>query len=250
MIRNPRVAFDMLFGAGGTARMRAGARADAPQHPRLDPRRSRRAQAQLGAGRPQRIDRYLDNVRELERRIQAVEARNTSGEERELPRRAGGVPDSFAEHMKLMFDIQVLALAVGHDARHLVQDGARRARTACSRRAASNKAFHPASHHGDSESGILDFNKINRYHVSMLPVLPRQDEEHEGRRQQPARQDGDHLGIADGRRQRAQPSPLPAAAARPRQRRAQGQHAPQGAGRDADGERDADRSCTSSAWTT
>jgi hypothetical protein len=39
----------------------------------------------------------------------AVEARNTSGEERELPRRAAGVPDSFEEHMKLMFDLQVLA---------------------------------------------------------------------------------------------------------------------------------------------
>ena len=65
---------------------------------------------ELGAGDRTRLDRYLDNVREIERRIQAVEAHNSSGETRELPDAPAGVPDSFTEHMKLMFDLQVLAL--------------------------------------------------------------------------------------------------------------------------------------------
>src|SRR5215212_7944425 len=110
MIRDPRVAFDMLFGTGGSAEERAA---------RRDARRSildfigdevERVRKQLGNGDRTRLDRYLDNVREIERRIQAVEAHNRSGETRALPEAPAGVPDSFTEHMKLMFDLQVLAL--------------------------------------------------------------------------------------------------------------------------------------------
>src|SRR6187397_393447 len=85
MIRDPRVAFDMLFGSGSTAEDRAA---------RRDTRRTildyisgevERVRRQLGSGDRVRLDRYLDNVREVERRIQAVEAHNRSGEQRELP---------------------------------------------------------------------------------------------------------------------------------------------------------------------
>ena len=57
----------------------------------------------------QRMDRYLNDVREIERRIQRIEARNMSGDARELPSAPAGVPDSFDEHVKLMFDLQALA---------------------------------------------------------------------------------------------------------------------------------------------
>ena len=105
MVRDPRVAFDMLFGAGGTADVRAS---------RLRTRRSildwingevKSIRTQLGPADRVRLDRYLDNVDEIERRIKAVEARNTSGDNRELPDAPAGVPDSFSEHMKLMFDL-------------------------------------------------------------------------------------------------------------------------------------------------
>ena len=128
MIRDPRVAFDMLFGAGGShagsrrrAARRAAASSTGSQGEVADVRK------ELGAGDRTRLDRYLEHVREIERRIQAIEARNTSGEARELPDAPAGVPDSFSEHMKLMFDLQVLALADRHDAHHLVQDRPRRA---------------------------------------------------------------------------------------------------------------------------
>ena len=49
-------------------------------------------------------------MREIERRIQKVEALNASGETRELPDAPAGVPDSFEEHVKLMFDLQAVAL--------------------------------------------------------------------------------------------------------------------------------------------
>ena len=66
--------------------------------------------ASLGPSDRARIDRYLTDVNELERRIKMIEARNSSGDTRELPDAPAGVPDSFSEHMKLMFDLQVLAL--------------------------------------------------------------------------------------------------------------------------------------------
>ena len=60
---------------------------------------------------------------------------------------------------------------VGHDARVLVQDRPRRVEPRRIPESGTDKGFHPASHHGGRESAILDFNKINRYHVSMLPYF-------------------------------------------------------------------------------
>ncbi len=65
----------------------------------------------VGAADRARLDDYLDDVREIERRIQKVEALNASGETRELPTAPIGVPDSYDEHVKLMFDLQALAFA-------------------------------------------------------------------------------------------------------------------------------------------
>jgi hypothetical protein len=170
VIRDPRVAFEQLFGAGGTVKERAARRQ--ANRSILDWITDRVAQLQreLGPTDRQRLDRYLQDIREIERRIQMVEAYNTSGELRELPEAPAGVPDSFEEHMKLMFDLQVLAfqsdmtrvfsLKMGRDssARVFPDSG-------------SEKPFHPASHHGGNEKAIEEFALINRYHVGMLPYF-------------------------------------------------------------------------------
>jgi hypothetical protein len=167
MIRDPRVAFDLLFGAGNTAEDRAA---------RRDTRRTildyisgevERVRRQLGSSDRQRLDRYLDNVREVERRIQAVEAHNRSGEPRELPEAPAGVPDSFTEHMKLMFDIQVLALQT--DMTRIIsfktgRDAQNRVFPECE----SKQPFHPASHHGNREERIMEFNKICKFRVGQM----------------------------------------------------------------------------------
>ena len=151
MIRDPRVAFDMLFGAGSSAKDRAGAPREPAQHPRLDPGRGGERRAQdLGASDRVRLDRYLDNVREIERRIQAVEAQNSSGEERAIAGRAGGVPDSFSEHMRLMFDLQVLAFQTDMTRVISFKTG-RDAQNRVFPESGSNQPFHPASHHGNRE---------------------------------------------------------------------------------------------------
>jgi hypothetical protein len=170
MIRNPRVAFDLLFGAGSNNADRAARRRANQSILDWIVDEVAGLKRELGPADRQRVDQYLENVRELERRIQQVEARNTSGEARELPEAPPGVPDSFAEHMKLMFDFQVLAFESDMTRVFSFKTG----RDASSRtypESGTNKGFHPASHHGGREAAILDFNLINRYHVSLLPYF-------------------------------------------------------------------------------
>ncbi len=170
VIRDPRVAFDMLFGAGGTAEERAARRRTNQSILDYISGRVAQLQRELGASDRVRLERYLDNVREIERRIQKIEAYNTSGEVRDLPEAPAGVPDSFEEHVKLMFDLQALAfesdttrvfsLKLGRDSSARVYPDS-----------GSDKPFHPASHHGGNDAAVTDFYKINRYHVSMIPYL-------------------------------------------------------------------------------
>jgi hypothetical protein len=127
-------------------------------------------QRELGPADRQRLDQYLENIRELERRIERIETHNTSGAMRELPEAPAGVPDSFEEHVQLMFDLQALAFEsnmtrvfsfkMGRDssARVFPESG-------------TDRPFHPASHHGNRGENITDFYKLNKYHVSMLPYF-------------------------------------------------------------------------------
>jgi hypothetical protein len=170
MIRDPRVAFDLMFGSGGSAKDREARR------------RSRRSildwiqgevaslQKELGSTDRARLDRYLANVREVERRIQAIEARNTSGEPRELPDAPPGVPDSFSEHMKLLFDLQVLAFETDMTRVISFKTG-RDAQNRVFPESGSSQPFHPSSHHGNREDRIMEFNKICRYRVSQTAYL-------------------------------------------------------------------------------
>jgi hypothetical protein len=170
MIRDPRVAFDQLFGAGGSAEQRAARRRSSSSI--LDWITQDVAQLKRGL-RPsdrRRMDQYLENIREIERRIQGIEAYNASGEVRELPAAPAGVPDSFDEHVKLMFDLQALAFEADMTRVFSFKMG----RDASSRvypESGTDKPFHPASHHGGNPEAVLDFAKINQYHVSLVPYF-------------------------------------------------------------------------------
>ncbi|HEV8365909.1 MAG TPA: DUF1552 domain-containing protein [Gemmatimonadaceae bacterium] len=170
MIRDPRVAFDQLFGAGGTPEERASRTKTTGSILDYITGRVADLKRELSAADRRRMDQYLDNIREIERRIQQVEARNTSGEERELPNAPAGVPDSFEDHMKLMFDLQVLAFE---------SDMTRVFSLKCGRDASARvypesgvtTGFHPASHHGNNPKRVTEFYQINKYHISLLPYL-------------------------------------------------------------------------------
>jgi len=170
MVRDPRIAFDMLFGAGGTAEERAVRRRTSSSILDWISQDMRSLRGRLGPNDHERLDRYLDNVREIERRIQGIEAQNQSGEERELPEAPPGVPDSFSEHMRLMFDLQALAFASDMTRVFAFKTG-RDASARVYPESGSETPFHPASHHGGNEERVLDFAKINKYHVSMLPYF-------------------------------------------------------------------------------
>ncbi len=170
MIRDPRVAFDMLFGTGGTPQDRTARRQSRRSILDWIQREVATVRKELGTGDKNRLDRYLNNVREVERRIQAIEARNTSGEHRELPEAPAGVPDSFSEHMKLMFDLQVLAFETDMTRIISFKTG-RDSQNRVFPESGSLEPFHPASHHGDREDRILEFNKICKYRVSQVTYL-------------------------------------------------------------------------------
>jgi hypothetical protein len=170
MIRDPRVVFDQLFGVGATAEERtASLKADRSI---LDWINSQAAQLKrnLGASDRQRLNDYLENIREIERRIQRVEARNASGEQRAMPEAPIGVPDSFEEHVHILMDLIALAFAADSTrvfSFKLGRDASGRAYP----ESGVTTGFHNASHHGEREERIMDFAKINRYHVSMVPYL-------------------------------------------------------------------------------
>jgi hypothetical protein len=170
MTRDPRFVFDQLFGVGATPQERAERRAEDRSILDWLTTATARLKKELGASDRARLNEYLDDVREIERRIQKVEAYNSSGEPRDLPGAPIGVPDSFSEHVKLMFDLQALAFAsditrvftfkLGRDASNRVYP-----------ESGFKGAFHSASHHGEKEDRIVDFAKINTYHVSMVSYL-------------------------------------------------------------------------------
>jgi len=127
-------------------------------------------QRDLPAADRSRLNDYLDDVREIERRIQKTEEHNRSGAARNLPAAPVGVPDSFEEHVKLMFDLQVLAFTTDTtrcSAFKMSRDVCQRVYT----ESGVKVPFHSASHHGERPTKIADFAKINRYHVSLLPYF-------------------------------------------------------------------------------
>jgi hypothetical protein len=170
MVRDPRVVFDQLFGGGSTGADRAQRREEDRSILDTITAAVSRLARELGASDRQRLTKYLDDIREIERRIQRVEAYNSSGETRELPDSPIGVPDSFSEHVKLMFDLQALAFAsdlTRVSAFKLARDASSRAYP----ESGVKTGFHPTSHHGYKDGTITDFMKINRYHVGQVPYF-------------------------------------------------------------------------------
>lgn len=170
MVQDPRVVFDQLmrvYGVGPTPEERIARAAE--EQSLLDGvvRAAARLRSRLGAGDRARLDDYLDTVRQIERRIQKVEAFNRSGEERQLPDAPAAVPDDFEEHVRLMFDLQMLAFT--NDITRVVtfklsRDGSNRTYPD----SGFAGPFHNTSHHGNNDDRIRDLARINRYHVGML----------------------------------------------------------------------------------
>jgi len=166
MIVNPRVAFEDLFAKAGSCRAAQRSVVDeiAPDAARL--------QRCLGAADRGRLNTWLEEIRGIERRIQAIEKHNASVPDRELPAAPLGVPDSWEEHVKLMFDLQVLAFAA-----EITRVSAFKMSRDTSNRVFPESGvthpFHTLSHHSERPDLIAEFAKLNRYHVSLVPYFLR-----------------------------------------------------------------------------
>jgi hypothetical protein len=163
---NPRVVFERMFGDGGTAAERqAELRRNASI---LDWVRDdvTRLQGSLGAGDRTRVNQYLDSVREIERRIQQAERQN-AGTLPETLDRPVGAPVSWDEHVKLLFDLQALALQADIT-RVITFQMAREVSTRTYPQIGVADAHHPLSHHGNDPEKLAKLAKINAYHVSLF----------------------------------------------------------------------------------
>ncbi len=163
---HPRIVFERLFGEGGTA---AARRADLRRRASLlDWVRDdiARLQTKLGPDDRARVGQYLDTVREVERRIQKAEAEEPDHQLPDLDRPTG-VPAAYADHAKLMFDLQALALQ-GDVTRVITFQLARETSNRTYPEIGVSDPHHPLTHHGNNAEKIARMAKINAFHVSLF----------------------------------------------------------------------------------
>ena len=167
MTRDPRMVFESLFGDGGSPAQRSARQEENGSILDLIMGDVAKLQKGLAPSDRTRLNAYLDDVREIERRIQKIEQYNSSGDSHPLPATPIGVPDSFEEHVKLMFDLQVLAFLTG-----ITRVSAfKMSRDVCQRvypESGVKTTFHSCSHHAESPVKIEEFAKLNQYHVSKV----------------------------------------------------------------------------------
>ena len=162
---NPRVAFERMFGRAGTAAQQQARRREDQSILDSIAQEARALQARVGAADRGRLSDYLENVREIERRIQKTEARNAA--EVSALDAPLGVPDSFEEHMALMFDLLVVAY----------QADLTRVFTFMTGREASQRTYpalgykethHDISHHGRQPEKMEQHAKVNTYFAALF----------------------------------------------------------------------------------
>jgi ribosomal protein S10 len=163
---NPQVVFERMFGDGSTAEQRAARRSR--DRSILDSLSDSlgRLRVKLSAADQRRVDQYAADIREIERRLQiAMQASNVAPAEMAVP---VGVPPTFDEHIKLMFDL--LALSWRGDMTRVATLNFARDLTGRTypESEAPTQGFHGTSHHGEDPRRILNHAQINQYHVKML----------------------------------------------------------------------------------
>jgi hypothetical protein len=162
---HPRVVFERMFGDGGNvAQRRARMRTEGSL---LDSVLEETGQltAKLGHTDTAKLDEYLDSVREVEQRIQRAEA--NVQESLELPDRPIGIPGSFEEHAKLMFDLQLMAFR-SDITRVFSMIIARDLSSRSYPNIGVPNAHHGISHHREDERLKAQKSKIDTYHMQIL----------------------------------------------------------------------------------
>ena len=160
------MVFERLFGAGGSVEDRQAAlreRASLLDWVRED---VARLKAKLGQGDRARVDGYLNSIREVEREIQRAESTAADNPLPDLDR-PQGVPAAYADHARVMFDLQRLALQ-GDITRVITFQLARELSGRTYPEVGVPDPHHPLSHHGNDPEKVEKISRINRFHVSLF----------------------------------------------------------------------------------
>jgi hypothetical protein len=168
MERNPQVVFERLFGDGSTKQERAARRAQSLSLLDAVADQIGSLERTLPATDRERLDQFMTDVREIERRIDRAAAH--SPDNLDVPPRPPGIPEDIEEHIKLMMDLQVLAwqaditrittFLLANELCNTVYPAS-----------GIRDAFHILSHHAHIEANKAKFAVLNRYHVGLLVYL-------------------------------------------------------------------------------
>jgi len=168
MENNPQVVFEKLFGDGNTDAERRARREQAVSLLDSVVGEVSSLQKKLPAVDRSRLDQYLGDIREVERRIQ--KASQESSTELTLPTLPTGVPKDVEAHIRLMFDLQVLAWQADIT-RVTTLLMAKELSNAVYPKSGVRDAFHILSHHSNLRDNMDRFAVLNRYHVTLFTYL-------------------------------------------------------------------------------
>ena len=163
---HPRVVFETLFGEGGSPVERRTALEQRASLLDSVTTEMQRLKLKLGASDRDKVDAYMDSIREVERRIQLAEASVLDNPLPDLDR-PSGVPASYADHAKLMFDLQLLAFQ-GDITRVVTFQLARETSNRTYPEIGVPEPHHPITHHGKNPEKLAKVAKINQFHVSLF----------------------------------------------------------------------------------
>ena len=161
---NPQIIFERLFGDGSTPEERVARREQDRSILDSVTQSIARFKSDIGANDKSRLDEYLDDIRETERRLQIAAKASSNTPVSETPH---GVPESFDEHIKLQFDLQALAFQ-GDITRVTTLIYARDLTGRNYPASGTTMSFHGGSHHAEDPKRIAEYAKLNRYHIDCL----------------------------------------------------------------------------------
>jgi hypothetical protein len=167
MENSPQVVFEKLFGDGGTTEQRLTRKREDRSILDAIMEETLGLKKDLPATDKARVDGYLDDIREIERRIKTVLDKSAQGGQQNVPDAPVGTPEAFEDHIKLMFDLLVLAYQ-SEMTRVATLMYAKDLSPASYPASGNRGGFHGASHHANVKANMDSFALINKYHVQML----------------------------------------------------------------------------------
>lgn len=162
MIQDPRTVFTTLFGDGNTPQQRAAILRQSGSILDFVRESTQRLQQGLGAADQRRVADYLDSVREVERRIQGMEAKFGSGTGMKLPDAPQGIPDDYGKMLQTMFDMMKLAWQANMT-RCATFMMAREVTMRTFPNLNISDAWHPLSHHHNDPDNLAKLTRIQHF---------------------------------------------------------------------------------------